>query len=240
VVAISNVRRESACIGNQSGTAALPSRTRSRGTRSLLITNPSRRLRRTTQARHPSVFPRTHRPTLIVVGRLDAGELEPAWNHPWHQERHSRSSRPASDILNNGLTVPRWVGVPRHASKAIRVGTAARSGYPRRRRIAVDRGVLEPIRSRVSSSTALAPAPWLARLDRRWSGLVQISHNPNVNPARAGVPATGVIVIRPMATSASGTRPLQRRRSRRSTATSLRICFRIRPKAPSKRRRGRE
>jgi 2-polyprenyl-6-methoxyphenol hydroxylase-like FAD-dependent oxidoreductase len=37
----------------------------------------------------------------------------------------------------------------------------------------------------------------LARLGRRWSGLVQISHNPSVDPARAGVPAGGVILLRP-------------------------------------------
>ena len=40
-------------------------------------------------------------------------------------------------------------------------------------------------------------APLLARLGGRWSGLVQISHNPSVDPARAGVPAGGVIMIRP-------------------------------------------
>jgi 2-polyprenyl-6-methoxyphenol hydroxylase-like FAD-dependent oxidoreductase len=37
----------------------------------------------------------------------------------------------------------------------------------------------------------------LARLGRRWSRLVQISHNPGVDPVRAGVPAGGVIMIRP-------------------------------------------
>jgi 2-polyprenyl-6-methoxyphenol hydroxylase-like FAD-dependent oxidoreductase len=37
----------------------------------------------------------------------------------------------------------------------------------------------------------------LARLGRRWSKLVQISHNPRVDPARAGVPTGGVIMIRP-------------------------------------------
>jgi len=37
----------------------------------------------------------------------------------------------------------------------------------------------------------------LARLDRRWSELVQISHDPGVDPARAGVPAGGVIMVRP-------------------------------------------
>jgi hypothetical protein len=37
----------------------------------------------------------------------------------------------------------------------------------------------------------------LVRLDRRWSKLVQISHDPTVDPARAGVPAGGVIMVRP-------------------------------------------
>jgi hypothetical protein len=40
-------------------------------------------------------------------------------------------------------------------------------------------------------------ATLLARLGRRWSQLVQISYNPSVDPARAGVPAGGVIMIRP-------------------------------------------
>jgi 2-polyprenyl-6-methoxyphenol hydroxylase-like FAD-dependent oxidoreductase len=37
----------------------------------------------------------------------------------------------------------------------------------------------------------------LARLGRRWSRLVEISANPGVDPVRAGVPAGGVIMIRP-------------------------------------------
>jgi hypothetical protein len=37
----------------------------------------------------------------------------------------------------------------------------------------------------------------LARLDRRWSKLVQISRDPGVDPARAGLPAGGVVLIRP-------------------------------------------
>jgi 2-polyprenyl-6-methoxyphenol hydroxylase-like FAD-dependent oxidoreductase len=37
----------------------------------------------------------------------------------------------------------------------------------------------------------------LARLRRRWSELVQISHDPSLDPIRAGVPAGGVILIRP-------------------------------------------
>jgi len=42
-----------------------------------------------------------------------------------------------------------------------------------------------------------ADTEWLARLDRRWSKLVEISHNPTVDPVRAGVPTGGVILIRP-------------------------------------------
>src|SRR6185369_791160 len=37
----------------------------------------------------------------------------------------------------------------------------------------------------------------LARLGRRWCKLVQISHDPSVDPVRAGVPAGGVIMVRP-------------------------------------------
>ena len=37
----------------------------------------------------------------------------------------------------------------------------------------------------------------LARLGRRWSELVQLSHDPGVDPARAGVPTGGVVLIRP-------------------------------------------
>jgi hypothetical protein len=37
----------------------------------------------------------------------------------------------------------------------------------------------------------------LARLRRRWSALVQIAHNPSVDPVRAGLPAGGVVLIRP-------------------------------------------
>lgn len=37
----------------------------------------------------------------------------------------------------------------------------------------------------------------LARLGRRWPQLVQITHNPAVDPARAGVPAGGVVMVRP-------------------------------------------
>jgi 2-polyprenyl-6-methoxyphenol hydroxylase-like FAD-dependent oxidoreductase len=37
----------------------------------------------------------------------------------------------------------------------------------------------------------------LARLDRRWTGLVGVSHDPDVDPARAGVPKGGVVLIRP-------------------------------------------
>jgi 2-polyprenyl-6-methoxyphenol hydroxylase-like FAD-dependent oxidoreductase len=37
----------------------------------------------------------------------------------------------------------------------------------------------------------------LARLGRRWSRLVQISHDPSLDPVRAGLPSGGVIMIRP-------------------------------------------
>ena len=37
----------------------------------------------------------------------------------------------------------------------------------------------------------------LARLGRRWSTLAQISHDPDLDPARAGVPTGGVVLIRP-------------------------------------------
>ena len=37
----------------------------------------------------------------------------------------------------------------------------------------------------------------LARLDRRWTGLVGVSHDPDVDPDRAGVPKGGVVLIRP-------------------------------------------
>jgi len=40
-------------------------------------------------------------------------------------------------------------------------------------------------------------APSLAHLGRRWSGLVQIASNPRVDPARAGVQGSGVVMIRP-------------------------------------------
>jgi 2-polyprenyl-6-methoxyphenol hydroxylase-like FAD-dependent oxidoreductase len=43
----------------------------------------------------------------------------------------------------------------------------------------------------------VADAGALARLGRRWSGLVQISHDPGVDPVRAGVPAGGVVLARP-------------------------------------------
>ncbi len=43
----------------------------------------------------------------------------------------------------------------------------------------------------------VSDAASLARLDRRWAGLVQVSHDPDADPARAGVPAGGVVLIRP-------------------------------------------
>jgi NADPH-dependent dioxygenase len=43
----------------------------------------------------------------------------------------------------------------------------------------------------------VADAESLARLGRRWSRRVKIAHDPGVNPARAGVPTGGVVLIRP-------------------------------------------
>jgi hypothetical protein len=37
----------------------------------------------------------------------------------------------------------------------------------------------------------------LARMGRRWSKLVQISHNPSVDPVRAGLSAEGIVLVRP-------------------------------------------
>jgi 2-polyprenyl-6-methoxyphenol hydroxylase-like FAD-dependent oxidoreductase len=37
----------------------------------------------------------------------------------------------------------------------------------------------------------------LGRLDRRWSRLVQVSHDPDLDSGRAGVPAGGVVLVRP-------------------------------------------
>jgi hypothetical protein len=37
----------------------------------------------------------------------------------------------------------------------------------------------------------------LARLTQRWSNLVRVSQNPDVAPARAGLPAGGTALIRP-------------------------------------------
>jgi hypothetical protein len=37
----------------------------------------------------------------------------------------------------------------------------------------------------------------LARLGQRWSKLVQFSHDPNVDPVRAGLPTGGVVLVRP-------------------------------------------
>src|SRR5215211_6568831 len=44
---------------------------------------------------------------------------------------------------------------------------------------------------------SVADAASLARLGRRWSKLVQVSHDPGVDPVRAGVPTGGVVLIRP-------------------------------------------
>jgi 6-methylpretetramide 4-monooxygenase / 4-hydroxy-6-methylpretetramide 12a-monooxygenase len=43
----------------------------------------------------------------------------------------------------------------------------------------------------------VADAVSLERLGRRWTGLVDVFHDPDVDPARAGVPAGGMILIRP-------------------------------------------
>ena len=43
----------------------------------------------------------------------------------------------------------------------------------------------------------VADAAALARLDRRWSGLVQVSDDPGADPVHAGVPTGGVLLIRP-------------------------------------------
>jgi 2-polyprenyl-6-methoxyphenol hydroxylase-like FAD-dependent oxidoreductase len=40
-------------------------------------------------------------------------------------------------------------------------------------------------------------APSFAQLGQRWSKLVQISHDPSVDPVRAGLPAGGMVMIRP-------------------------------------------
>ncbi len=44
---------------------------------------------------------------------------------------------------------------------------------------------------------AVEDAESLERLGRRWAKLVEISYNPSVDPVRAGLPAGGVIMIRP-------------------------------------------
>src|SRR5215217_1294858 len=43
----------------------------------------------------------------------------------------------------------------------------------------------------------VANAASLARLGRRWSELVEVSHDPGIEPARAGVPTGGVVLVRP-------------------------------------------
>jgi 2-polyprenyl-6-methoxyphenol hydroxylase-like FAD-dependent oxidoreductase len=44
---------------------------------------------------------------------------------------------------------------------------------------------------------AIADEAALAKLERRWASRVQVSRNPNVDPARAGVPNGGMIAVRP-------------------------------------------
>ena len=43
----------------------------------------------------------------------------------------------------------------------------------------------------------VADAASLRHLGRRWATLVHIAHDPGVDPARAGVPTGGVIMVRP-------------------------------------------
>jgi hypothetical protein len=43
----------------------------------------------------------------------------------------------------------------------------------------------------------VADAERLAWLDRRWSRLVQVSQDPDVDPLRAGIPKGGVVLVRP-------------------------------------------
>jgi hypothetical protein len=43
----------------------------------------------------------------------------------------------------------------------------------------------------------VADAASLERLGRRWKGLVDVFHDPNVVPARAGIPTGGIALIRP-------------------------------------------
>ena len=43
----------------------------------------------------------------------------------------------------------------------------------------------------------VADAEALARLGRRWSQRVEISHDPGVDPVRTGLPTGGVVLIRP-------------------------------------------
>jgi 2-polyprenyl-6-methoxyphenol hydroxylase-like FAD-dependent oxidoreductase len=50
---------------------------------------------------------------------------------------------------------------------------------------------------RVLAFGPIANTDDLARLDRHWSKLVQVSHNPKVDPHRAGLPTGGIILVRP-------------------------------------------
>ena len=50
---------------------------------------------------------------------------------------------------------------------------------------------------RVLAFGPVADAESLVQLGRRWSGLVEISHDPDVDPVRAGLPKGGVVLIRP-------------------------------------------
>jgi hypothetical protein len=44
---------------------------------------------------------------------------------------------------------------------------------------------------------AAADTDSFARTEQCWSALVDFAHNPSVDPARAGLPAGGVVLIRP-------------------------------------------
>jgi hypothetical protein len=44
---------------------------------------------------------------------------------------------------------------------------------------------------------AIGDAAVLEKLARRWGNLVEVSHNPEVDRARAGLPAGGVVMVRP-------------------------------------------
>jgi 6-methylpretetramide 4-monooxygenase / 4-hydroxy-6-methylpretetramide 12a-monooxygenase len=75
--------------------------------------------------------------------------------------------------------------------------SGASVGGPRPGQRYPDRAQLGGTSHHVLVFGAVAETALLARLDRRWSGLVQITHNPGADPARAGVPEGGVVMVRP-------------------------------------------